>query len=68
MQGAVVELNDKTARLSDGLEVVFEYAIICSGSGYSDRVVKARQASLAERKKTIDGEHLAAMSCQGWDP
>ncbi|CAD7704388.1 unnamed protein product [Ostreobium quekettii] len=64
VNGKVAELGEKSAKLSDGTVLDFDYAVVCTGSGYGDAVVKARQASLAERKATIQDAYARIVAAK----
>jgi hypothetical protein len=53
IRATVVELGATSAKLSDGQEVKFEYAAICTGSSYSNSINKGTVQGAEERLKQL---------------
>lgn len=59
VQGVVKAMTDEVVILESGKQLVFDYAVLCMGSSYSDEtIVKKRVGSKAERMEQFTGRVL----------
>lgn len=53
IRGTVTELDIQRAKLSDGQEIKFDYAAICTGSSYSNSINKGTVQGAEDRVKQL---------------